>query len=385
VPNVLVVRGHLATPWELAPWAELPERYRVSYLLTRSNGFDVAGVQLPARRVAARRDRLPRGAVGDAIALLTGDRYTGDDADAAFADAGIVHAEELSFWFAADAARRKQRSGFKLVQTVWETLPLLGTYRNRQARLNRQLVLAHTDLYLAATERARLALLIEGVPERRIVVCPPGIDLERFSGAPAAEVSEHTILSPGRLVWDKGHQDVLRAVKLLARDGLRPRVRIVGRGPEEARLRAYATELGLADRVTIESQPYGAMPSVFAAASAMVLASLPSAGGGVPPLLQPRVFWEEQFGLVLAEAMASGVDIIASDSGAIASVLEGSGTLIAPGDWPALAEALRGGALARPPAQRVTYPAHLLERYSTSAMAGRLAAAYDRLEGGDDA
>jgi glycosyltransferase involved in cell wall biosynthesis len=381
VPNVLIVRGHLATPWELAPWAELPERYAVSYLLTRSNGFDTGAVRLPARPVGARRDRLPRGAVGDAIATLAGDRYTGDDADAAFAAADIVHAEELSFWFAADAARRKDRAGFRLVQTVWETLPLLGTYRNRQARLNRELVLAHTDLFLAATERARLGLLLEGVPESRIEVCPPGIDLERFSGARAAvRPAEHTILSPGRLVWDKGHQDVLRAVKLLARDGLRPRVRIVGRGPEEGRLRAYAAELGLADRVTIESQPYAAMPSVFAGASAMVLASLPSAGGGMPPLLLPRVFWEEQFGLVLAEAMASGLDIIASDSGAIASVLDGNGTLIAPGDWPALAEALRAGPLSRPPAERVAYPQQLLELYSTSAMAGRLAAAYDRLE-----
>jgi glycosyltransferase involved in cell wall biosynthesis len=268
------------------------------------------------------------------------------------------------------------------VQTVWETLPLLSTYRNRQARLNRELVLAHTDLFLAATQRARLGLLLEGVPESRIEVCPPGIDLERFSGArTGAPPPEHTILSPGRLVWDKGHQDVLRAVKLLARDGTPPRVRIVGRGPEEGRLRAYAAELGLADRVTIESQPYEAMPSVFADASAMVLASLPSAAGGVPPLLLPRVFWEEQFGLVLAEAMASGLDIIASDSGAIASVLDGNGTLIAPGDWPALAEALRTGPLSRPPAQRVAYPQRLLELYSTAAMAGRLASAYDRVAG----
>ena len=102
-------------------------------------------------------------------------------------------------------------------------------------------------------------------------------------------------------------------------------------------MRAYADELGLGDQVTIESQPYEAMPAVFAEASAMVLASLPSAGGGMPPLLTPRVFWEEQFGLVLAEAMASGLDIVASDSGAIAEVLDGNGALVAPGDWPALA------------------------------------------------
>ena len=378
MPNVLVVRGHLAAPWELAPWAELPERHRVSYLATRSNAFATDLVRLPSRTVGARRDRLPRGLVGDAVTAVAGDRYD-DDADAAFAAADIVHAAELSFWFSAEAARRKPRYGFKLVQTVYETLPFLGTYRNRQARRNRALVLEHTDLFLAATERARLALLLEGVPEERIEVCPPGIDVGRFHGRGADDAREHVLLSPGRLVWEKGHQDVLRAVKLLAREGLRPRVRIVGQGPEEERLRAYAAELGLAGRVTIESLPYEDMPGVFAGASAMVLGSLPSARAGLHPFDTPKVFWEEQFGLVLAEAMASGLDIVAADSGAIPSVLAGNGTLIASGDWPALAAALRDGALARPPAARVPYPAELVERYSTAAMARRLSSAYDRL------
>jgi hypothetical protein len=77
--------------------------------------------------------------------------------------------------------------------------------------------------------------------------------------------------------------------------------------------------------------------------------------------------------------MASGLDILASDSGAIPEVLGGAGTLFAPGDWPGLAERLRGGPLARVPGERVTHPAELIERYSVTAMAGRLARAYDRV------
>jgi glycosyltransferase involved in cell wall biosynthesis len=187
------------------------------------------------------------------------------------------------------------------------------------------------------------------------------------------------VLSPGRLVWEKGHQDVLRAVALLGAAGLRPHVRIVGRGPEEARLRAHAEELGLAGRVEIGPVSYDEMPAVFAAASCMVLASLPSAGAQLHPFDRPRAFWEEQFGLVLAEALAAGLDILASESGAIPEVLAGSGTLFAPGDWPALAGLLADGPLSRPPAERVKYPAQLVRRYSTDAMAERLEAAYDRV------
>jgi glycosyltransferase involved in cell wall biosynthesis len=379
MPRILIVRGRLVTPWELRPWAELPDRFDVSYLLTRSNEFDVGSVPLQAQPVTSLRDRLPRGPLGDVAARLAGERYL-SDAEPAYAEADIVHAEELSCWFSADAARRKERHGYQLVQTVWETLPLLRSFRNRNARRYRDEVLAATDLFLPATERARTALLLEGVPEERIVVCPPGIDVERFGPRPDGGTSgEHIVLSPGRLVWEKGHQDVLRAVALLARDGLHPRVRIVGRGPEEARLRRYAEDLGLGERVEIGAVSYDQMPGVFHSASCMVLASLPSAGMQLHPFDVPRAFWEEQFGMVLAEAIAACLDILATESGAIPEVLDGAGTLFAPGDWPGLAHRLAAGPLARPPGERVEYRPELTRRFSAGAMAERLAGAYDSL------
>ena len=87
---------------------------------------------------------------------------------------------------------------------------------------------------------------------------------------------------------------------------------IVGAGPERARLLRYAEDLGIDSRVEIRAVPYDEMPSVFASASCVVLASL------------PMPTWEEQFGLVLAEALAAGAPIIASTSGAIPQVLQGS-------------------------------------------------------------
>jgi glycosyltransferase involved in cell wall biosynthesis len=381
MPRILIVRGQLATPWELRPWAKLPERFDVSYLLTRSNQFDTGSLPLRAQRVTSLRDRLPGGRIGSVAAGVAGERYLAD-ADPAYATADVVHAEELSFWFAADAARRKRRHGYRLVQTVWETLPFLRAFRNRHARRYRDEVLAATDLFLPATERARESLLLEGVDEGRILVCPPGIDVDRFGASSEAPPTEHVVLSPGRLVWEKGHQDVLRAVALLDRQGLRPRVRIVGQGPEEARLREYADELGVADRVQIGPVGYDEMPAVFAAASCMVLASLPSATAQLHLFDIPRAFWEEQFGMVLAEAMAARLDILAAASGAIPEVLQGQGTLFACGDWPGLARQLAEGPLRRPPGERVSYPADLVQRYSTTAMAGRLAVAYDRVLGG---
>jgi glycosyltransferase involved in cell wall biosynthesis len=385
-PRVLLARGHHATPWNLRPWEELTGDYDVAVLLTGSNAYDLERTALPRVQVGALRDRLPRGRIGDVIAGAAGDRYLGVDEHLAGAD--IVHAEELSFWFSGELARLKPRFGYRLVLTVWETLPFLDAFRNRHARTYRQQTLAAADAYLAATERARDALLLEGVPGERIEVCHPGVDLERFSAAAAPETppAEHLILSPGRLEWEKGHHDVMRALAALRR-GLvtapeaarRARLLIVGSGPEERRLRAHADELGIADAVEFRSVPYAEMPAMYARASCMVLASLSSAGCQLYLGDVPRCFWEEQFGMVLAEAMAARLAIAASSSGAIPEVTGDSAQHFLPGDWMGLARLLADGPLARAPGTRVAHPRERVVRYSTGAAAQRLAAAYERL------
>jgi glycosyltransferase involved in cell wall biosynthesis len=192
------------------------------------------------------------------------------------------------------------------------------------------------------------------------------------------------ILSAGRLAWEKGHHDVLRAAAALHRGLVEtpalPKVLIVGAGPEGPRLKAHAQELGIAPHVEVRPfVPYEEMPALYAGASALVLASLPSAAMGLHAFDVPRAFWEEQFGMVLAEALAAGLAIVACDTGAIPEVLQGQGTLVPAGDWRGLAAALAAGPLAREPGARVAYPEALVRGYSLDAMAERLAGAYDRV------
>lgn len=383
--RILLARGYQATPWELRPWELLPGRFEVGYLRLDRNWFDDSALGLRRFPVKALSTYLPRGRLGSVITGVTGDRYV--DADAAFAWADVVHAAELSYWFSADAARRKAQNRYKLALTVWETIPFLRAYRNRFARVYREATLPATDLFLPATERARDALLLEGVERERIEVASPGIDVERFALAPRPDPrpTEHVVVSPGRLVWEKGHQDVIRALAALRR-GLVPgaeaqavRLLVVGAGPEKDRLRAYATELGIDDLVEFRSVPYEEMPEIFASSSCMVLASLATASGGYVLGDIPRFFWEEQFGLVLAEAMAGGLPIVAAQSGAIPEVCGDAATYFLPGDWMSLASRLAEGPLARPVGERAGRPTELVQRYSIQAAADRLTAAYDRL------
>jgi glycosyltransferase involved in cell wall biosynthesis len=153
-------------------------------------------------------------------------------------------------------------------------------------------------------------------------------------------------------------------------EGLSPRLLIVGAGPEQGRLRSHALELGIADAVEFRGNiPYDEMPAQYRASSAMVLASLPRRG------------WEEQFGMVLAEALATGTPILAAQSGAISEVVGEEAALFEPGDWYGLARSLRDGPLARPAASRMAHSPELIRRYSTGAAAERIRGAYNRVLG----
>ncbi len=360
-PRITLLRGHSANPWDLRPWELLLETYDVRVLTTGSNAFDLGSLALRVERIVALRDRLPRGRLGDLGALALGDRYFG--LEDALRGSDVVHGAEIGVPYSHGPALLKMRLGFELVLTVWETIPFGDAYRRFRGKRQRRETIPQVDLFLAATDRARRALLLEGADDSRIEIAPPGIDTARFRVAPPP--GAHLVLSVGRLVWEKGHQDLLRALAWLRRDGQEARALIVGSGPEEERLRAHARDLGLDDVVEWRrSVPYDEMPDVFAGASCFVLASLATR------------WWEEQFGMVLAEAAAAGLPIVAADSGAIPEVLRGSGTLVPAGDWRALAEAL-AVELAAPP--RRYSPPELAGVYSVEAAAARYAAAYARV------
>jgi glycosyltransferase involved in cell wall biosynthesis len=325
------------TPWELRPWELLTDRFDVTCVLTRRNRFE-SGVGLDLRTVRTVRDLLPSGRLGDLLVLGPGDRYLG--LERALRGADIVHSLELG--------------------NPWSGQPpLLDAYRYPRGRRYRAAAIEAADLFLATSTKARDVLLLEGVEAERIVLCEPGIDAARFSDLPR---HPDAVVSIGRLVWEKGHQDAIRAIAAIRRGlvlGEAPALVIVGRGPERDRLEAHARELGVGDLVTFRSVPYGEMPALLATATTLVLASLTT------PV------WEEQFGMVLAEAFAAGVPVVAARSGAIPEVVAQSATLFTPGDWLELARALVGAPVAADPA--------LVERYSTVKAAGRLEAAYARV------
>src|SRR5665213_2969397 len=100
-----------------------------------------------------------------------------------------------------------------------------------------------------------------------------------------------------------------------------------GGGPDEARLRALAAELGVEREITFT----GALPREGIAQRCQRAHLF---------VLTP---YEEAFGNVFAEALAAGLPIVASSVGAIPSLVKNgdNGILVAPGDSIAIARAIR--------------------------------------------
>lgn len=152
-----------------------------------------------------------------------------------------------------------------------------------------------------------------------------GTDLSVFRPGPhEAPRTPLRVGYSGRLETYKGVDVLLRAIARLEDVELR----VAGDGPQRDALGELANSLGIADRVHLLGHLGADLPTFYRDLDVLVVPSLPTLG------------WLEQFGRVVVEAMASGVPVIASHSGALPDVVGGAGVLVPPADPLALAQAL---------------------------------------------
>lgn len=161
----------------------------------------------------------------------------------------------------------------------------------------------------------------------------------------------------GALLPEKAVSDLAKALIRLDADWTWT---IVGDGNMRAEIASILSSAGALERARFMGyRPRGQIPALMRAMDVLVL----------PSRTTPT--WKEQFGLVLAEAMLSGVAVIGSDSGAIPEVIGDTGLVFPEGDVDALAACLQRikdkPVLRRELAERGRRLA--LEKYSVNALA----------------
>jgi glycogen(starch) synthase len=161
------------------------------------------------------------------------------------------------------------------------------------------------------------------VPAR---VIPNPFDSTRFQNTnPSYEDRSSAVLFAGRLVADKGVDDLIRAIALLKTRSIICEVVVAGDGPELGNLLELSRKLSVADQI-----------SFVGPKSPTELATL---------MNQHRVMvvpskWNEPIAIVALEAMACGCVVVGSEGGGLAVTIGPCGLTYPNGDYELLADRL---------------------------------------------
>jgi glycosyltransferase involved in cell wall biosynthesis len=237
----------------------------------------------------------------------------------------------------------------------------------------RRLAARFLDACIAVSEDAAEVARRHGeVARDGVRVVENGIDTDRFGADPAARAAVRkemslpedawVVGSVGRFVWEKNYALLLRAIAPLLGDKLH--LLLVGDGIERPALEALLATLPFKASVHLP----GMRPDVPRLLAALDVFVLSSVSEGLP--------------LVLLEAMAVSLPIVATEVGGIPAVMRSwGGTLVPPNDE----EALRAG-LARLAADRAAAVemgrrarAYVVERYDHRRMIATYLALYEEV------
>ena len=188
-----------------------------------------------------------------------------------------------------------------------------------------------TDRLLCCSEYIRTATVRDfAVTPRETRGIFNACDLERF-----VDLSRNSISQPheppligvvGRLDGNRDYSGLIRSISKLRDQGLAVDLLLIGEGSHRPQLERLIVDLDLAERVQLLG----------------TRRDIPKFLSQLDVFLWPALSLEG-FGIALAEAMAAGVPIVATDVGACREVLDGGrcGLLVEPGNPAALADGIR--------------------------------------------
>ena len=189
----------------------------------------------------------------------------------------------------------------------------------------------YTDKLITVSSSLKRSLIeIEGISSEKLVTIPNGIDVESWKAEGRKKTlktklglkeDDLLIASVGRFVPFKGHKILLEAAKIACEKRAELKVAIAGDGPLREELIALVDKLGLGEKVFFLGFVDDTR-ELFFDADMFVLPSL-----------------KEPFGIVVLEAMAASLPVIATRAGGVPDIIDqDEGILVEPGDPKELAD-----------------------------------------------
>lgn len=278
----------------------------------------------------------------------------------------LIHAHAAIFAGAA-VAELAESLGIPVVHTEHSSGFAKGVYTGWQARLAEK---AYRQSRICMAVSPALAELVEQqLPATRgRWVWMPNMVSDRFTAPATALPRERSNTPPIFLTLalmkeGKGHIDLLRAFHSLLSSGYAAELWLAGDGPLRAAVDAEAYRLNLVSKIRflgLVAPPR--VPELLTRVDALVVPS-----------------HSETFGVVAAEALMTGLPVVATRCGGPECILEnGDGILSPPGEPESLAAAMRQLSENLASYDRRAIARRARERFAGPAIAARLTAAYQR-------
>ncbi len=138
-----------------------------------------------------------------------------------------------------------------------------------------------------------------GIKDSDIKIIPPPVDTNHFKPVQSDLDLGRFVLYVGRLCPRKDLKTLINAFYRVQKKEKDLSLVLIGKGPEEKRLKDLAKSLGISSKVLFLGKvDYGSLPEYYSSAELFVLTSK-----------------QEGFGIVLAEALACGTPVVSTDCG----------------------------------------------------------------------
>ena len=206
---------------------------------------------------------------------------------------------------------------------TFHTLPEVENTRFVRRVLTKFLVSRRIMTPVAISEsNRRMVADYYHVPMERVPVVHNPVDVKRFASGVKDSDGVFRFITAGRFSPEKNHQMMYRAFAAFLERGHNARLLMLGRGEEEASLKALAEELGISSRIDYAGYVEN-VEDYLKSADVFLLSSHYEA--------QP---------LCVLEAMAAGLPVISTDVGGVIDIVTDNGILIESDDADAMAEAM---------------------------------------------
>ncbi|MEK7565936.1 MAG: glycosyltransferase family 4 protein [Patescibacteria group bacterium] len=279
--KIAIVRGAFANPAELQNFEPLLKKHEIVVFGSKNTKEDRLLSNIPLVKLSSPYDYVGKNKYLRGIfnRLFVDSHYL-FSLEEKLRGFDIAHCAETYYGYTQQCLNAKKKGYVKKVfATVWENIPFNNEgIRGRKEFKKR--AFKEMDKFIAVTNKAKEALIAEGCDPQKITVIPMGVDLKKFKPMPKPKTARMTILFVGRPVKEKGIEE-LKKLNLLNFE-----LKVISGGVS-----------------------YEKMPQIYQEADIFI-----------HPVVGSKT-WAEQFGMVLIEAMASGLPIITTDCGSIPEVV----------------------------------------------------------------